>query len=66
MKKERIILSLFEVAAWLRITTEQVLALTTLPDDPMPVYDPRKMKFYKPDVENWIHYFGMIAPEEEE
>ena len=61
MKKERILLSIFEVAAWMGIQPSQVKALIKVG---MPTYG--GTKFYQPDIENWMDAYGLAATDEED
>lgn len=60
--KQTSVLSLFELAAWLRIPGRTIVALTKNPDEPLPVFDEQTLKFFRPDVLAWIERWGMAAP----
>lgn len=62
MKNNRNLLSIFEVAEWMQITTMQVKELIEVG---MPSYG-RGTKFYRPAIENWMASNGLAANEETE
>lgn len=56
------ICSIFELAAWLHIPAKALWTLTQNEDEPLPIYDPETMRFYQPDVIDWLGRWGMDAP----
>lgn len=60
------IMTLFDLSDWLKIPAKSLWSLTTHPDEPLPIWDLETMRFYKPDVVDWVHRWGMAAPGEVE